>query len=313
MSGWSPATGSLSGLFCGQLGRLDRRHGSSIELRRRTRSDRSRRHEQPIAATKVSRNRSTTPIAMPVHIPSSEPPDCAQVGVRTVRTPPRPIKLVPLALDNIPSVNVHPMPRPSELAAPGTAHMEFEDVCGRRRAAHRRPVRVTRGDIDLLIVHTRPARASPTTAARTCRAVVAGTLEEYELACPLHRGRFDVRSGGGDPVSDHWRSRCRRPLSPPRGRRRTPRHVSTDRYLRHARGLRPAAACAITRYGSGRSYRGRVPALVPAYPWPRPGFPSRRRELSRKPARSAHPWTCAPRARFAIDDPRPLDPVARAD
>jgi nitrite reductase/ring-hydroxylating ferredoxin subunit len=88
------------------------------------------------------------------------------------------------------------MPIPPGLTAPGTAHMEFEDAAGVDEMPVGTMRRVTRGDLDLLIVHTSaglcvtddrcPHMAAP---------LSVGTLDDCQLACPLHRGRFDVRSG----------------------------------------------------------------------------------------------------------------------
>lgn len=88
------------------------------------------------------------------------------------------------------------MPIPTGLQAPGTGDAAFETVV----LVDELPVgsmrRVTRGDLDLLLVHTAagicvtddrcPHMAAP---------LSLGTLDGCVIACPLHRGNFDLCSG----------------------------------------------------------------------------------------------------------------------
>ena len=88
------------------------------------------------------------------------------------------------------------MPIPPGLHAPGTSHMEFEDAAGVDELPAGTMLRVTRGDFDLLLVNS-PAGLCVTDdrCPHMAAPLSVGVLEECELACPLHRGRFDVRSG----------------------------------------------------------------------------------------------------------------------
>ena len=88
------------------------------------------------------------------------------------------------------------MPIPPGLAAPGTGHAEFEDVGGIDELPVGTMLRVTRGDVDLLLVHS---AAGLCVTDDRCPHMAApfsvGYLADCQLACPLHRGRFDVRTG----------------------------------------------------------------------------------------------------------------------
>lgn len=88
------------------------------------------------------------------------------------------------------------MPVPDGLFAPGTDHRQFEPVADLADLPPGTMRRVTRGDLDLLLVHSAaglcvtddrcPHMAAP---------LSLGTLDDCIVACPLHRGRFDVCSG----------------------------------------------------------------------------------------------------------------------
>lgn len=88
------------------------------------------------------------------------------------------------------------MPIPHGLQAVGTDHAEFEIVAKIDELAPGTMLRVTRGDLDLLLVNTPagvcviddrcPHMAAP---------LSVGTLVECIVACPLHRGRFDLLTG----------------------------------------------------------------------------------------------------------------------
>jgi nitrite reductase/ring-hydroxylating ferredoxin subunit len=85
---------------------------------------------------------------------------------------------------------------PEGLQAPGTSHGEFEPLVAMADVAPGRMLRVSRGDLDLLIVSTPagicviddrcPHMSAP---------LSLGTLDECTVACPLHRGRFDLSTG----------------------------------------------------------------------------------------------------------------------
>jgi len=92
-----------------------------------------------------------------------------------------------------------PAPFPPALTAPGAAHgpwvalLESWDLpAGSMR-------RVTRGELDLLLVHT-PAGIVVTDdrCPHMSAPLSIGSLDGCVVACPLHEGRFDLCSG--DPV-----------------------------------------------------------------------------------------------------------------
>ncbi len=88
------------------------------------------------------------------------------------------------------------MPIPRGLRAVGTRDTAFEIVATVADLPTGAMIRVTRGDLDLLVVHTPlgicatddrcPHMAAP---------LSLGTLDACLVACPLHRGQFDLASG----------------------------------------------------------------------------------------------------------------------
>jgi nitrite reductase/ring-hydroxylating ferredoxin subunit len=92
--------------------------------------------------------------------------------------------------------DVRVMPIPDGLLAPGTAHGVFEPVALVSDTPPGTMTRVTRGDVDLLVVHSSlgiavtddrcPHMAAP---------LSVGAIVDCVIACPLHRGRFDIGSG----------------------------------------------------------------------------------------------------------------------
>lgn len=93
-------------------------------------------------------------------------------------------------------MNVQLLPFPAGLVAPGASGAPFERLAELAAVPIGAMVRVTRADLDLLIVHATgglcviddrcPHMAAP---------LSLGTLTECVVACPLHRGAFDVSSG----------------------------------------------------------------------------------------------------------------------
>jgi nitrite reductase/ring-hydroxylating ferredoxin subunit len=89
------------------------------------------------------------------------------------------------------------MPIPAGLRAPGTDHGTYEAVARVDDVPPGTLKRVTRGDVDLLLVHSSlglsviddrcPHMAAP---------LSVGAIVDCVIACPLHRGRFDVGTGG---------------------------------------------------------------------------------------------------------------------
>ncbi len=85
---------------------------------------------------------------------------------------------------------------PAGLQAPGTHEAPFQAVASMGDLPPGRMLRVTRGDLDLLLAHTDqglvvtddrcPHMAAP---------LSVGSLDGCEVDCPLHKGRFDLRTG----------------------------------------------------------------------------------------------------------------------
>ena len=85
---------------------------------------------------------------------------------------------------------------PAGLQAPGTSDRPFEPLAPLTELPPGSMLRVTRGDLDLVLAHTPegicvtddrcPHMAAP---------LSLGTLEGCVVACPLHSGRFDLSTG----------------------------------------------------------------------------------------------------------------------
>ena len=89
-----------------------------------------------------------------------------------------------------------PVVFPARLAAPGTADAAFEtllDVTDLPEGAMRR---VTRGELDILLVHT-PAGivATDDRCPHMSAPLSIGELDGCVVGCPLHEGRFDLCTG----------------------------------------------------------------------------------------------------------------------
>jgi len=57
--------------------------------------------------------------------------------------------------------------------------------------------RVTHGDLDVLIAHTQAGLVATDDRCPHMSAPLSiGRLEECEVTCPLHQGRFDLSTGG---------------------------------------------------------------------------------------------------------------------
>jgi len=85
---------------------------------------------------------------------------------------------------------------PPALQAAGTADAPFEAVAQVSDVPPGTMLRVTRGDVDVVIAHTDAGLAA---IADRCPHMAAplsiGRLEGCVLTCPLHRGSFDLRTG----------------------------------------------------------------------------------------------------------------------
>jgi len=86
---------------------------------------------------------------------------------------------------------------PPRLAAPGTADAPWQpllDVVELPQGAMRR---ITHGDLDVLLAHTDDGIVAVADRCPHMSAPLSiGTLDGCVVACPLHEGRFDLRSGG---------------------------------------------------------------------------------------------------------------------
>jgi 3-phenylpropionate/trans-cinnamate dioxygenase ferredoxin component len=92
-----------------------------------------------------------------------------------------------------------PLPFPSELVAPGTAGARYEPLLPAGELPAGGMVRVTRGDLDVLLADT-PAGvvAVDDRCPHMSAPLSLGTLEGCVVGCPLHEGRFDLSTG--EPV-----------------------------------------------------------------------------------------------------------------
>jgi 3-phenylpropionate/trans-cinnamate dioxygenase ferredoxin subunit len=89
-----------------------------------------------------------------------------------------------------------PLPFPSALQAPGTADAPFEAVATLEELPPGSMLRVTRGDLDVLLAHTEAGiAATEDRCPHMAAPFSAGRLEGCVLHCPLHRGSFDLRDG----------------------------------------------------------------------------------------------------------------------
>jgi 3-phenylpropionate/trans-cinnamate dioxygenase ferredoxin component len=85
---------------------------------------------------------------------------------------------------------------PADLTAPGTADGPFEALARLDALPPGTMLRVTRGDLDILLAHT-PAGicATDDRCPHMAAPLSVGNLADCIVACPLHSGRFDLASG----------------------------------------------------------------------------------------------------------------------
>ncbi len=92
-----------------------------------------------------------------------------------------------------------PAPFPAELLAPGVVADSWEAVLGTAELPAGALRRVSRGDLDILLAHTDDGIVATEDRCPHMSAPLSiGELDGCVVACPLHEGRFDLRSG--DPV-----------------------------------------------------------------------------------------------------------------
>jgi nitrite reductase/ring-hydroxylating ferredoxin subunit len=92
-----------------------------------------------------------------------------------------------------------PLPIPLGLQAPGTADAAFEAVVRLSDLTAGGMTRVTRGDLDILVADTSSGLLAVDDRCPHMSAPLSqGVLDGCVVDCPLHRGRFDLASGGID-------------------------------------------------------------------------------------------------------------------
>ena len=86
---------------------------------------------------------------------------------------------------------------PGGLQAVGTRNARFERLATLDELPLGTMLRVTRGDLDLLVVHS-PAGVCviDDRCPHMSAPLSLGTLDDCLVACPLHRGQFDLATGG---------------------------------------------------------------------------------------------------------------------
>jgi len=89
-----------------------------------------------------------------------------------------------------------PLPFPTRLRAPGTADAPYVVVASLTDLPAGTMVRITHGDLDVLVAHTEAGLvATEDRCPHMSAPLSVGRLEGCVVRCPLHRGAFDLRSG----------------------------------------------------------------------------------------------------------------------
>ncbi len=139
-----------------------------------------------------------------------------------------------------------PQPFPPGLQAPGTSASPYEDVAALADVPPGTMLRVTRGDLDVIIVHSEAGVAAIEDRCPHMAAPLSvGRLEGCLIHCPLHRGSFDLRDGevvsfpttGGldaDGLSHAaWTPEGAAPATPPTDAKARARALTRVRRLRY--------------------------------------------------------------------------------
>ena len=139
-----------------------------------------------------------------------------------------------------------PFPYPPRLRAPGTDGAPFEAVATLDEVPPGVHRRVTRGDLDILIAHLPDGLVAVDDRCPHMSAPLSlGPLEGCVVACPLHEGRFDLRSGdvvqmpttgGLDADGTYhptWSPAGREPKVDPPGKKAEARRLTRVRRLRY--------------------------------------------------------------------------------
>ena len=141
-------------------------------------------------------------------------------------------------------------PRPAPvrpgLLAPGTTPARFEPLLAVAELPEGAMRRVTRGDLDVLLAHTTDGIVAVDDRCPHMSAPLSiGTLDGCVVACPLHEGLFDLRSGeparmpttgGLDPDGRYhptWSPAGRDPKVDPPGLKAEARRLTRVRRFRY--------------------------------------------------------------------------------
>jgi nitrite reductase/ring-hydroxylating ferredoxin subunit len=88
------------------------------------------------------------------------------------------------------------LPIPAGLQAVGTRDAPFEAVASVNELPLGAMLRVTRGDLDVLLAHTPLGLcATDDRCPHMAAPLSIGTLDDCVVGCPLHKGRFDLSTG----------------------------------------------------------------------------------------------------------------------
>jgi nitrite reductase/ring-hydroxylating ferredoxin subunit len=139
-----------------------------------------------------------------------------------------------------------PAPYPATLRAPGTARAPFEAIVNANELPPGTMLRVTRGETDLLLVHTPEGIVATDDRCPHMSAPLSiGELDGCVVACPLHEGRFDLctgetvqmpTTGGLDAEGAYhatWSPAGREPKVDPPGKKAEARRLTRVRRLRY--------------------------------------------------------------------------------
>lgn len=141
---------------------------------------------------------------------------------------------------------LRPAPVRAELVAPGTSAARFEPLLAVADLPEGAMRRVSRDDLDVLLAHTADGIVAVDDRCPHMSAPLSiGTLEGCVVACPLHEGLFDLRSGepvrmpttgGLDPDGRYhptWSPAGREPKVDPPGVKAAARRLTRVRRFRY--------------------------------------------------------------------------------
>jgi nitrite reductase/ring-hydroxylating ferredoxin subunit len=143
-------------------------------------------------------------------------------------------------------MDVRPAPVRPDLVVPGATPALFEPVLDAADLPEGSMRRVTRGDLDVLLAHTPDGIVAVDDRCPHMSAPLSiGTLDGCVVACPLHEGAFDLRTGeparmpttgGLDPDGRYhptWSPAGREPKVDPPGLKAEARRLTRVRRFRY--------------------------------------------------------------------------------